>query len=131
MSALLFALAELKKHAKDVPASILERDVRFLELEIGRRTDDRGRVIVERRELRSAEEYAPRFEELLASGYAWVNVNLCGVLGNIVVVVVTVPAHTSSRTPPIQTSVNYSGPTKGVLANELDVAAALAFLDST
>ena len=59
---------------------------------------------------RSAEDYEVRFEELMTMGFAWVNMNYCGVLRGQGLILVECPKSPARARGP--TSINYSGPPK-------------------
>jgi hypothetical protein len=63
----------------------------------------------------SVDEYRPRFSELLARGWPWVNVHAAGLLGDDLLVSIDVPTYdpTESRV----TAVNISGPATDVQHN--------------
>jgi len=81
-----------------------------------------GRYKVQRDELRTVEEYAPRFATLGASGFPWINLTCLGVIDEQLVVGVELPA---SPTGAARTSLNYSGPEKRVLDSEWSASALL------
>lgn len=87
-------------------------EIWFLEVGPDIAVDGDGRFRVRREELRSFEDYDGRFEELLRSGLPWLNVGFYGKLEGRTVVGVEVPRKGNAASP--RTSINYSGPTKGI-----------------
>jgi len=69
--------------------------------------------------LRSPDQYEPRFNELLAMGFPWLNLSYYGLLDGKGLVVVELPGHSASLSP--STSVNFSGPMTSVAASGWDV----------
>jgi hypothetical protein len=67
------------------------------------------RIHVAKGQLQSVESYESRFEHLLDQGYAWINLNGCGLLGTTLIVLVEVP-RAAGRVPRDRVSVNVSGP---------------------
>ena len=70
--------------------------------------DKEAKCYIPRSALMTPEEYAPRFEELLGRGYSWLNMNATGILGQMLIITVTLPSYTTENKG--ETSVNYSGP---------------------
>jgi len=66
-------------------------------------------IIVPQKALKSPEEYAQRFEELLNRGYDWINLVGNGVLNNKLLVSIEFPKD-PKRVPVDKISVNLSGP---------------------
>ncbi|MCX5741998.1 MAG: hypothetical protein NT062_05815 [Proteobacteria bacterium] len=86
--------------------------------------DDRGRPRVRRADLRPPEAYEARFDELLAAGYAWINMSCYGLLRGGLVVVIETPRETRSRLSRV--SVNLSGPPNAARERGWDVDEVLA-----
>jgi len=116
------------------------RDVRIIELSADRFNRIDGKAYVRKDELRSPVEYENRFDELLQTGYDWLNLSCYGVYGGFLVVAVEVPSATvplmtpsgwspegKPRTlqPGCHTSVNLSGPARNVLDHEWRVDSVL------
>lgn len=94
----------------------------FFETSSARLAED-GRWIISAKALLSAAEFAPRFDVLVVSGYAWLNLSVHGVSHQALIIGVEVPL-TATGVPAGLTSVNYSGPRTGLAgapAWELDV----------
>jgi hypothetical protein len=107
MTALTHHLERLRRFLDTIDPPPPCRDVRLVEMQSGEaefRQDG----------LCTPSDYEARFDELLAAGYAWLNVSCYGVFGNFLVVGVEVP--TSKRLlPGAPTPVNLSGPSRIVL----------------
>jgi hypothetical protein len=87
--------------------------------------DEQGRPVIRKADLRTAKAYERRFEELLATGPAWINLNYCGLLDGMALVLVEFPERRSgSRSP--STSVNLSGPPATVAASGWDARSYVA-----
>ena len=71
-----------------------------------------GSIIVPAVALVPAKVYDRRFEELLASGYAWLNLHAAGVIEHTLIVVVELP-RAAGAVPRTALSVNCSGPEQG------------------
>ena len=73
-----------------------------------------GRLRLRRSQLKTPAEYSARFDELMASDFAWLNMNYCGILEEHGLVMIEYPRQRSVRsgTAAVPTSVNFSGPTK-------------------
>jgi hypothetical protein len=99
----LFALVAGGPGRPPIPTSILIAELKPDDL-------DGGRTRVREERLQTPEQYEVRFAELLDSGFAWVNLNYCGLLRENALVLIEHPRSPSSATGP--TSVNYSGPPK-------------------
>jgi hypothetical protein len=108
------------------------QDVRIIEVNAGVNSSD-GKHHVRKDELRRPSEYENRFDELLQTGYRWLNLSCYGVHEGFLIVAVEVPsatvAHMTSsgwspegkaRTlrPGCTTSVNLSGPARIVLDHQ-------------
>lgn len=86
--------------------------------------DDQGRPIVDAASLTEPGDYAGRFEQLLRSGYAWINLSYYGLLEAQHLVCVELPKAPAGC---LETSVNYSGPSKRVREARCDARAAIRF----
>lgn len=64
--------------------------------------------LIQRFALSTSQEYAPRFDEHLAKGYSWINLNAAGVLGDTLLVVIELPSYVSGA-PKDKVAVNLSG----------------------
>jgi hypothetical protein len=60
-------------------------------------------------DLFTPEEYAPRFDWLLDQGHSWINLNAAGIFDNTLLVIVELPSY-KNTTPRNLVSVNFSGP---------------------
>jgi hypothetical protein len=84
------------------------REIRVLDTSDPRVTYRAGWVASESA-LRSVSEFSPRFNSLLMTGYAWINLSAYGMFGLHLILGVDVPRH-AQGVPTGLTSVNYSGP---------------------
>jgi len=101
LGALFIFLAE----AQPVPLVMLELDSK----DFGGKT-----IFVDAHRLKTPTHFAPRFREIMETGYSWVNLSYRGRLGDKSLVTVELPhAPVGAAT----TSVNYSGPSNGALAS--------------
>jgi len=57
-----------------------------------------------------AVEYEKRFDELLSTGYDWINMNAKGILNDAFIVEIDYPRYTNLNAPRNKVSVNFSGP---------------------
>jgi len=64
--------------------------------------------LIQRSALTTPEDYAPRFDEHLAKGYSWINMNAAGILGDSLLVVIELPSYVSGA-PKDKVAVNLSG----------------------
>jgi hypothetical protein len=64
---------------------------------------------IDRSALHGVVHYAPRFAELLATGYAWLNLSCYGVLEGVAIFAVEVPREPAGVAHG-RTAVNFSGP---------------------
>ncbi|HET8925679.1 MAG TPA: hypothetical protein VFN26_22035 [Candidatus Acidoferrum sp.] len=124
MSALSNHLDRLLALLEDCGLHPPSRDVRIVEISQIRRVSPDGTVHVRRDELRSPLDYEARFDELLRTGYAWLNVSCYGVHDGFLIVAIEVPGPRTLY-PGCPTSVNLSGPENRVLDQEWNVAAIL------
>lgn len=86
--------------------------------------DARGWPIVDEDALQGVDAYAARFDELLASGYAWLNLSWMGRLRGAPLVAVELPPRRAERAT--ATAVNFSGPSNAVRDSGGDVDAWIA-----
>jgi len=115
------------------------QDVRIIEVSAGVNSSD-GKHHVRNDELRRPSEYENRFDELLQTGYRWLNLSCYGVHEGFLIVAVEVPSATvahmtpsgwspegKARTlhPGCTTSVNLSGPARIVLDHQWRVDSVL------
>lgn len=112
---ILEAIDNLKAFVKDQGRRFPTGEVKIAEIdpELGAAPD--GRILVQRSRLATPQAYRDRFEQLCTQGFPWINVSLMGQLGTDVIVSVEVPL--ARRTDCPACSLNYSGPTRGVLEN--------------
>jgi hypothetical protein len=101
-------------------------EVRIIEIEPKRIRDDSGRLRVTRDELRRADDYASRFDELMRAGLAWINMTVYGVYDGWLIVGIEVPDPRGRKTPATRMSVNYSGPPEAVKRHQWDAKKTLA-----
>ena len=80
--------------------------------------DVRGRPVFAATDLHTVEHYEERFSELMAQGFAWLNLNFYGFLDGKGLVMVEFPNNPPRRCP--ATSVNFSGPTRAVSDSSWD-----------
>lgn len=64
----------------------------------------------------TTDEFAPRFDELRRMGYGWLNFNIAGLHAGQLVIHIEKPFAPQPGWP--RTSVNFSGPSDRVIANE-------------
>lgn len=81
--------------------------------------DVRGRPVIARDELRTIEQYEERFSELMAKGFAWINLSSFGLLDGTALVTVEFPNYERVGGRAI-TSVNFSGPLQAVARSTWD-----------
>jgi hypothetical protein len=84
-----------------------------------------GRLRLPRSALKTPDEYSARFDELMTSDFAWLNMSYCGTLEGHGLVMIEYPRQPSVRrgTDPVPTSLNFSGPMKLVADAGWDVTA--------
>ena len=85
------------------------RDVRIVEISQISRVSADGTYHVRRDELRRPLDYETRFDELLRTGYTWLNMSCYGVHDGLLIVAIEVPGPRTPY-PGCPTSVNLSGP---------------------
>lgn len=73
--------------------------------------------------LSELDEYRPRFADLLARRFSWINLHALGLLNAALVVSVELPSSASGTSP--RTSVNLSGPGRAVVERDCDLASFL------
>jgi hypothetical protein len=127
MSVLANELRRLLEFLSDRGYQPAATNLRILEVPHGAPVDETGRIRVLRTDLYEPSEYAARFDELLAAGPPWLNLSCYGVLDDVLVVAVEVPAWNAK--PSARTSVNLSGPSRRVLARDWNVDGVLALTD--
>jgi len=74
------------------------QDVRIIEVSAGVNSSD-GKHHVRNDELRRPSEYENRFDELLQTGYRWLNLSCYGVHEGFLIVAVEVPSATVAHDP--------------------------------
>ena len=101
------------------------QNVRIIEVDDKRMNIKDRTLHVRRKEPRTPLECENRFDELLRTGYSWLNLSCYGVYKDLLIVAVEIPSATvppegKPRTlhPAYATSVNISGPNNGVLAHQ-------------
>jgi hypothetical protein len=124
MSALSSALERAMRFAVASGLDAPFTQVRMIEVNHLAR-DSRGRCRVRRKDLRAPGEYEARFDELLSLGFPWINLWVCGVLGDSVIVAVELPRTRPEQPCPV-TSVDHSGPTERARAAGWSAAEDLA-----
>lgn len=84
-----------------------------------------GRFRLPRSALKTPDEYSARFDELMTSDFAWLNLSYWGTLEGHGLVMVEYPPQSPMRrgTDPVPTSLNFSGPMKLVADAGWDAAA--------
>jgi len=107
MSALRDSLNKLFAFLAEQGQVVPTSKVRIVEVRSDVAIDERGR---------------PRLNR--ANGFSWINISCCGLDGEHLVVSVETPRETGRSHA--QTSINVSGPTRGVLDHDWDVSEALA-----
>ena len=111
------ALATARSHFRDrVPAAILDAEqvvfVSDSQFGFGNPVEI---VVSAAGSFRSADAFAPEFDELMLRGYPWVNFHIAGVHEGQLVVLIETP---STGVPGRRgTSLNFSGPTHAVMEN--------------
>ena len=112
MSALSSYLDMLLQEIESLGLQPPSRDVRVIEISQIRRVSPDGTYHVQQNELRKPVDYESRFDELLATGYSWLNMSCCGFHDGSPIVMIEVPGprtlypgcftsvNTSRRTPP-------------------------------
>jgi hypothetical protein len=131
MSALSDHLDRLLRWLENIGLKLPSRDIRIVELNAAPNPDN-GKHHVRKDELRTPLEYENRFDELLQTGYTWLNLSCYGVHKGFLIVAVEVPSATvphatrsgwspkgKPRTlyPGCVTSLNLSGPANIVRDN--------------
>lgn len=101
-------------------------DVVVVELH-SRSFDEAGIALVSSRDLVSAADYERRFEQLLSTGYGWINLSYYGLLDGRPLVMIELPWSASGAT---ETFVNYSGPSKRVRDAGGDARAGIKFSEN-
>ena len=90
-----------------------EREIRIIEIDPNN-LDERGRCRAPRSALHTAQDYEPRFSELIRVAPAWINMTCLGVAEGFLIVGIEV-ARTRAAA---RTSVNYSGPSNSAVQND-------------
>ena len=121
MSALSSHLDRLLQRLESLGLHQTSRVVRIVEISQISRVSADGTYHVRRDQLRKPVEYESRFDELLATGYSWLNMSPCGVHDGSLIVMIEVPGprtlypgcftsvNTSWRTPPKGAEWNVAG----------------------
>jgi hypothetical protein len=112
MSVLSGHLDRLLQRLESLGLYQTSREVRIVEISQISRVSADGTYHVRRDQLRKPVEYESRFDELLATGYSWLNMSPCGVHDGSLIVMIEIPGpralypgcftsvNTSWRTPP-------------------------------
>jgi hypothetical protein len=74
-----------------------------------------GKHCVRKKDLIPPERFGERFDQLLRTGYPWLNLSCVGIHDGRLIVAIEVP-NTVAKPVPI-TSVNFSGPSEAVIRN--------------
>jgi hypothetical protein len=109
MSALSSHLDRLLDWLEGMGLHSPSRDVRIVEISQISRVSADGTYHVRRDELRRPLDYETRFDELLRTGYTWLNMSCYGVHDGLLIVAIEVPGPRTLY-PGCPTSVNLSGP---------------------
>lgn len=121
MSALSDHLDRLLQSLERPPS----KDVRIVEIDPDAEWSG-GRYYVRQENVYKPLDYENRFDELLRTGYAWLNMSCYGLWNGFLIVAIEMPRATAlNMKPRSATSVNLSGPTVGVLARDWNVDAVL------
>ncbi len=123
MSNLSRHIAELSRLVAATAGALDLASIRIVEVSASD-FDASGRPLVDDEALQSVEAYAERFDVLLASGYAWLNLSYLGRLRDWQLVAVELPAQRAERAT--ATAVNYSGVSHAVRADGGNVDAWIA-----
>ena len=95
------------------------QDVRIVEVSVNNYNLGDGTYHIQKDDLRKPVDYEVRFNELLASGYSWINLSCYGVHHGFLIVAVELPGFddgdANALTPGRNPSVNLSGPRRDVL----------------
>jgi hypothetical protein len=133
MSALSNHLDRLLRWLESTGLQPPSPEVRIIELSGDRFNRIDGKGHVRKDELRKPLEYENRFDELLQTGYRWLNLSCYGVYEGFLIVAVEVPSATVAHMTPsgwspegkprtlhpgCATSVNLSGPARIVLDHQ-------------
>jgi hypothetical protein len=86
------------------------QDIRIVEINQFSRLSADGTYHVRRDELQKPLDYETRFDELLRTGYTWLNMSCYGVHDDLLIVAIEVPRGPRNLYPGCPTSVNLSGP---------------------
>ena len=97
------------------------REVRIVEVSRPITIDERGRYVLSGDVLQKPSEYEARFDELMHSGWPWVNMSCFGVYNGFLIIGIVYPGYAPKEEhrhrPP---SVNYSGPQTRVIQHGWD-----------
>jgi hypothetical protein len=144
MSALSIHLERLLSWLESIGLYPPSKDVRIIEVNTdGSNRGDDGREQVRKDGLRRTSDYEGKFDELLQTGYSWLNLSCYGVYEGFLIVAVEVPSATVPHMAPsgwspegrpralrsgCPTSVNISGPARIVLDHEWSVDSILTIV---
>lgn len=88
-------------------------DVEIVEIAPTVELDSLGRLRIARKDIRTASEYAGRFDELMSASLPWLNVTCYGADGPKILIGIETPTMSLARST--RTLVNYSGPAASVI----------------
>lgn len=91
--------------------------------------DSKGRAVLGRSELRTIEEYAPRFAELLSAGYPWIHMTYLGLLDGKGLVTIDFPKYPPKPSTVGHTSVNFASALRRVRDEDWDVSPSIVWKD--
>jgi hypothetical protein len=121
MTTLAHCLQELFSFLASQELSPPSRDVRVVEVPGVPELDIRGRLTFAKTSLHEPAEFEARFQEIMSSGFPWVNLSCYGVHEDHLIVGIELP-RTEARTGATRpTSVNYSGPPASVVEQRWDI----------
>jgi hypothetical protein len=126
MSILSDSLQELFTFLDERELSPPSRDVRFIEIQHATAIDSRGCFCIRQESLRTPSEYETRFEELINSGFSWLNMSCYGVYKHLLIVGIEIPCTLPHGDQASCLSVNYSGPPVSVIQSEWDASEILS-----
>jgi hypothetical protein len=109
LSALSFHLDRLLRWLEAMGLQPPSQDIRILEISQISPVSQDCTYHVRTDQLFSPLEYESRFNEILGTGYSWVNMSCCGIQDGSLIVIIEVPAPRTLY-PGCSTSVNLSGP---------------------
>ena len=123
MSSFANAIQGLLEFLKKQGSAPSMRQLLVVEVRTDTPTDERGRLLIGRNELRDPSDYEARFEALMKSGLSWLNLSCVGIADGKLIVTIELPRASSETST--RTSVNYSGPSRVVLDHGWDAGQVL------